>query len=160
MLCRGEVIPLWHVASSQLWPCRQPAMTDIATLSICFSSDTCTVLLLISVRDCPWNNCLRETMGARVFICFPTTDLLNWSWCGVFVVNNLHTKPKKKVSIATRKIIDHLEVVHVCGGEPSHMIFSPDYGDNCQILNDIAACKVSYSLFFINCSEINSFNAI
>ena len=70
--------------------------------------------------------------------------------CGVFVVNNLHTKPKKKVSIVPRKIVDHLEVLHVCGGEPAHMFAWPDYGDNCQILNDIAACKVSYSLFFYN----------
>ena len=81
--------------------------------------------------------------------------------CGVFVVNNLHTKPpKKKVSIAKRKIVEHLEVLHVCGGEPSHMFAWPNYGDNCQILNDIAACKVSYSLFFITCSVINSFNDI
>ena len=32
--------------------------------------------------------------------------------CGLFVVNNLHPKPKKKqFSIATRKIVDHLEVL-------------------------------------------------
>jgi hypothetical protein len=47
------------------------------------------------------------------------TELVRW---GVFFVNNPHPKPKKKVSIATRKIGDHLEVLHVCGGEPSHML--------------------------------------
>ena len=84
---------------------------------------------------------MRETMGERVFIGFPTIDILNWS---VFVVNNLHLKPKKKVSIATRKIVDHLEVLHVCGGEPSHVLVWPDYGGNCQTLNNTAACRVSY----------------
>ena len=67
--------------------------------------------------------------------------------CGVFVVNNRHPKPKKKLSVATRKIVDHLEVLHVCGGEPSHMLVRPDYGDNCQTLNYLAAHKISYSLF-------------
>ena len=71
--------------------------------------------------------------------------------CGVFVVNNLHPKPKKKVSIATRKIVHLLEVVHVCGGEPSRMLVWPDYGDNCQKNNYLAAYKVSlvyiYNLF-------------
>ena len=58
--------------------------------------------------------------------------------CGVFVVNNLHPKPKKKVSTATRKIVDHLEVLHVRGGEPSHMLVWPDYGDNYQQFNYLA----------------------
>ena len=83
-------------------------------------------------------------MGARVFIGFPTTDIVN---CGVFVVNNLHPKPKKKVSNATRTIVDHLVVLHVCGGEPSYMLVWPDYGDNSQTFNYLAALKISYSLF-------------
>ena len=52
-----------------------------------------------------------------------------------------------ELSISTLKIVDHLEVLHVCGGEPPHMLVWPDYGDNCHKLNDIAACKVSCSLF-------------
>ena len=64
--------------------------------------------------------------------------------CGVFVVNNLLPKPKKKVSIATRKIVNHLEVLRVCGGEPTHVLVWPDYGGNCQTLTNTAACKVSY----------------
>ena len=62
--------------------------------------------------------------------------------CGVLVVNNLRQKLKKKVSIATLKIVDHLEVLHVCGGEPSHMLVWPDYGDNCKTFNYLAAHKV------------------
>ena len=42
---------------------------------------------------------------------------------------------------------DHLEVLHVCGGEPSHMLVWPDYGDKCQHFHYLAAYKVSYSLF-------------
>ena len=55
--------------------------------------------------------------GRGVFIGFPTTDMVRSNVvvrCGVFVVNNRHPKPKTKVSIATRKIVDHLEVLHVC----------------------------------------------
>ena len=55
---------------------------------------------------------------------------------------------KKEVSIATRNIVDHLEVLHACGGEPSHMLFWPEYGDNCPTnYYYLAAYKVSYSLF-------------
>ena len=125
-------------------------MTDIATISICFSSDICTILLLRSVRDMSLKQLAAGNNGRKGVHRLPYHRLTELVRCGVFVVNKLHTKPKKKVSITTRKIVDYLEVLHGCGGEPSHMIVSPDYGDNCQILNDIAACKVSYSLFFIN----------
>ena len=49
--------------------------------------------------------------------------------------------------MATRKIVDNLDVLHACGGEPSLVLVWPDYDDNCQTYNYIAACKVSYSLF-------------
>ena len=32
--------------------------------------------------------------------------------------------------------------LHVCGGEPSHMLVWPDYVDNCQQFNVVAAYKV------------------
>ena len=78
---------------------------------------------------------------------FPTTDILNWSYVASRVVNNLQPKPKKKeVSIATRKFVDHLEALHACGDEPSHMLVWPDY--NCQKnYYYLAAYKVSYSVF-------------
>jgi len=37
-------------------PCRKTATTDTATLWFLFSSDTCKLLLLINIRDCPSNN--------------------------------------------------------------------------------------------------------
>ena len=123
-------------------------MTDIASLSIGFSSDTCKIWLLRSVRECPRNNWLRETMGARVFIGFPTTDILNWSdVASSSSTTCIKKKTKKKVSIATRKIVDHLGILHLCGGTPSHMLVWPDYGDNCQKCYYLAANKVSYGLF-------------
>ena len=73
-------------------------------------------------------------MGARVFTGFPTTDILNWSdeASSSSTICIKKEKKKKEVSIATRKIVDHLEVLHVYGGEPAHMMGWPYYSDICQ----------------------------
>ena len=89
-------------------------------------------------------------MGARVFIGFRTTDILNWSDVA-FSTSTICIQNRKRKSQSphgTRKIVDHLEVLLACVGDPFYMLVWPDYGDDyCQQLNDIAASKVSYSLF-------------
>ena len=79
-LWRRDVIPTVTTTQIVSGPWRQPAVTDIATtLDLFFDRRLvrydCLRVFVIDLETTDW----RETMGARVFIGFPTTDLLKWS---------------------------------------------------------------------------------
>ena len=135
-------------------------MTDTASLSICFSSDPCKIWLLRSVRDCHLNNWLRETMGATVFIGFPTTDILNWfdvaSLSSTICMPNRKRKsqsPHGRLSSILKYYMYVMVNRLICWFGPIMVITAKS-----PIIYQLIKYHIAY--FFMTCSVINIFNDI
>ena len=98
-----------------------PATTNFAIFSIILSNGPCRIYLFnLKCRHHTfkqldagnnWRYSVRRLLYDR------HTELVRF---GAFVINNMHPKPKTKIGVATRKIVVHCEVWHVCVRESTH----------------------------------------